>query len=215
MNNLKSIIFDFGGVLLNIDPDLTLKAFDQLGVRRFDKVFFQEAEAFNKFEVGKIDEEEFCDEIRSLSLRDLSNDEIIKCWNALLLDLLERLFLLEKLSTHFSLFLLSNTNLIHYKSYIKYIDEKYSLARFNKIFKRTYYSHEIGMRKPNTDIFEMVLEENLLVPQETLFIDDTAENVEGAKKTGMKSILLEKNKTITDLFKDSILSPELAQSLLH
>jgi len=185
---MKNIIFDFGGVLLNIDYNLTVEAFKKLGVKDFDNVFtqFHQSSMAKDYEKGKISDDEFRSYIRKHSGLDIRNIEIDAAWNAMLLDLPpQRIEMLLDLKKHYKLFLLSNTNSIHYIEYQRKVNELIYPKEFNSLFDKAYYSFRVGMRKPDADIYELVLKENNLKSDETLFIDDSPVNIEPAKKLGM------------------------------
>ncbi|HEY9363635.1 MAG TPA: HAD family phosphatase [Chitinophagaceae bacterium] len=198
---IKNIIFDLGGVLLNIDFNKTQKAFADLGVTNFIDLYtqFHSTPLFVDYETGKISDEKFIEGIRSSAGIPLSDENVISAWNALLLDFpIERLKLLEKLKTKYRLFLLSNTNALHHAVFQKTVLDLSGKA-FDDYFEKAYYSHSMGMRKPGVEIYEWVLKQNNLSAQETLFIDDTLINIEGAKKAGLQAIHLQSPMTILEL----------------
>jgi putative hydrolase of the HAD superfamily len=213
--SIKNIIFDFGGVILNIDYKLTEYAFAKLGVKDFDKIYSQvtQKELFDVFEKGLITPSDFRREIRKfISVRQkvrtpsssgekISDAQIDDAWNSMLLDLPEeRVHLLDELKKKYCLFLLSNTNEIHFNTFTTYIRKKFNREIFSDVFEKVYVSHQVNMRKPDAGIFELVLAENKLKKEETLFIDDSMQHIEGARKAGLNAIFLEKGKTILDLF---------------
>ena len=191
MNNLepiKNIIFDLGGVILNIDYHLTVEAFEKLGVPNFETIFsqFNQSNLSDEFEIGKITEEEFYKSLVELSGIDFSFLQFKRAWNAMLLDLPNsRIQLLKKLSKKYRLFLFSNTNETHYNSFIIRAGDD-----FDVIFEKTYYSHQFGRRKPDGDSFSALLKENDLQPEETLFVDDSIQHIESARKIGIRTFHL-------------------------
>lgn len=200
---MKNIIFDLGGVIINIDYNLTINAFKKLGVQNFEHLYSQaqQAKLFDKFETGKISPQEFRKEIKKLLPPKISNYEINKAWCAMLLNFPpERLLLLENLKKKHRLFLLSNTNKIHISEVTKILKSENHWKIWNKIFEKKYYSHKIGMRKPDKKVFEYVLNENNLKAEETLFIDDSEQNITGAKKAGIKTYFLKKGEDILSFF---------------
>jgi len=201
--SIKNIIFDFGGVILNIDYILTEQAFAKLGLKDFDRIYSQatQKELFDVFEKGLISTVDFRNGIRKFIHDDVSDSQIDEAWNSMLLDLpVERVRLLDKLKTKYRIFLLSNTNQIHCDTFSDTLQKKLSRDIFSDVFEKTYFSHKVKMRKPNAEIFEWVLKENNLRKNETLFVDDSIQHIEGAKKIGLNAIYLEKGKTILDLF---------------
>jgi glucose-1-phosphatase len=201
--SIKNIIFDFGGVILNIDYLLSKKAFEDLGFQDF-KSFYSQAtqkELFDSLEKGLITPEYFRNEVRKFIHPGISDLQIDNAWNAMLLDLPEeRIQLLEKLKTKYRIFLLSNTNEIHFDSFSFYMKNKFKRDIFSEVFEKAYISHKIKMRKPDAEIFEHVLVESNLKKEETLFIDDSIQHIDGANNIGINTIFLKKGETILDLF---------------
>jgi len=201
----KAIIFDLGGVILNIDYQKTISAFKTIGVSNFDELYTQAKQnnVFDDFEIGKLSENEFRNYIRSVAKVDLTNEQIDFAWNAMLLDLPKsRVGLLKQLGEKYPIYLYSNTNSIHLKAFREIIAKAYENEfLLEDLFIKTYYSHELGMRKPNRSGFEKICDENNLDSQSTLFIDDSEQHVLGANEVGLQTVWL-KDKTITDLFSD-------------
>ena len=202
MNNIKNIIFDLGGVLLNIDTAKTNAAFEQLGIGDFKNNYSLDKmdRVFENLETGKISEEEFYQSIKIISKNQLSNTQVKDAWNALLLDFrAESLAFLEKLSSKYNLYLLSNTNSIHLTAFDEIFTRNTGKTNFNAYFTKAYYSHLVGLRKPETNIYSFVLEDAGLIAEETLFIDDLAKNIEGAKLAGLQTHLLLPHERIENL----------------
>ena len=202
-DNFRNIIFDLGGVILEIDPQLSLKAFVDLGFNNFEEIFnkFVSDNLFYEFEKGQMSEKNFRDHIRSFTTDKLTDKEIDSAWNAMILGFpSERIDLLKKLNKTHRTFLLSNTNSIHWKYYFGILKKEFGMEDLSGVFEKEYYSHRMGKRKPGTEIFEFVLASENLVPEETLFIDDTLINIEDARKTGIVSYLLKENETINNIF---------------
>jgi len=206
LNGVKNIIFDLGGVILNIDYGQTANAFMKIGVANFDKIYSQakQGQVFDKLETGDLTPDEFREYIKEI-VPSLQFSDIDKAWNAMLLDLpIQRIDLLKKLKKKYRLFLLSNTNEIHIKCFRKIIESSYGKNIFDDVFEHQYYSSDIGMRKPNAECFQYVLEKNSLEPSETLFIDDSVQHVEGARKLNIKTYHLMPGEDITTLFLDKV-----------
>jgi len=204
LNGVKNIIFDLGGVILNIDYGQTANAFKKIGVTNFDEIYSQakQGKVFDKLETGELSIEEFSNYMKEF-VPSLKSMDIDKAWNAMLLDLpVQRIDLLKELKKGYRLFLLSNTNEIHIKSFRKMIKSFYGEYILDDIFEQQYYSSEIGKRKPNVDCFQYVLDQNGLEPSETLFIDDSMQHVEGARKLKIKAYHLKQEEDITTLFLD-------------
>lgn len=203
LNAYKNIIFDLGGVIINIDYKLAAKAFEKLGVEHFDALYSQahQSNLFDLFEKGKISADEFRNEIRTRCNKNLSYQQIDTAWNAMLMDLPEeRLQLLASLKKTHRLFLLSNTNAIHMAFINNYLQRTYGISDLSGYFEKLYLSYEVGMRKPDAEIFEFVLSQNKLAPSETLFIEDSIQHIETAKRLSIQTHWLQKGESVLDLF---------------
>lgn len=201
MQKIKHIIFDLGGVVLDIDFSKTKKAFEALGVKDFDAFFSQyhASPLFEKLEMGKIHPTEFYDAFRRETKLSTKDAEIIAAWNALIGAFpKERLDFIKSISSKYSIFLLSNTNRIHYEAFIQQFQDEYGYD-FNSLFSKAYYSHEMNLRKPYTEAFQYVLDNEHLIAEESLFIDDTKTNTDVASALGMQAIHLVPPTTILDL----------------
>ncbi|MCM4172917.1 HAD family phosphatase [Arenibacter sp. TNZ] len=182
---IKNIIFDFGDIFINLDKQVVFKALENKNIQEFLPKYHSINE---EFEVGKIDPQEFVDLLQP-DFPHLTSKSIIDIWNSMLLDFPEyRLNFLENLDKEkkYRLFLLSNTNALHIP-HVSQIMGAENYRRFKHSFEQFYLSHEIQLRKPNAEIFQYVLDQNNLVPEDTLFIDDTKENTDAAKKLGIKT----------------------------
>jgi len=206
MEKIKNIILDLGGVLLNIDYNATIRAFKDLGVKNIESMFTQDAQnkLFDGLDKGLMSPKEFRQGVRQYSGLGLTDQQIDLAWNAMLLDFPKnRIELLEGLKANYRLFLLSNTNSIHYPEYMKYMKKSHGVENLDEFFERTYLSHEIGMRKPDAEAFNLIVDENNLSKKETLFVDDTLQHVEGARRAGLNAIWLDlRTMDVNDLFGD-------------
>jgi glucose-1-phosphatase len=201
MDNIKNIIFDLGGVIMDIDVKQTLKAFSGLGIKNIENYFGHgfAASFFSDHESGKISDEEFLKEIKKLLTEDVGDEEIIDAWNALLLRFPpERISLLKEIRSRYRLFLYSNTNAIHYDKFAEIYRNTFD-GELEDLFEKAYFSHSLGHRKPDVGGFEVIIRENALDPKQTLFVDDAFINVEGALKTGLKGLYLPAGFFITDI----------------
>ncbi|MFO8067318.1 MAG: HAD family phosphatase [Bacteroidales bacterium] len=206
--SIKNIIFDLGGVILNVDYHKSINKFKSLGIADFEKLFTQakQNKLFDLLDTGEISPEGFRDKIREYGNTNLTDNQIDEAWNAMLLDLpKERIELLQKVKKKYRTFLLSNTNAIHYPEYMRYMKSEFGVENLSELFEKEYLSHEIGMRKPNTETFTHITREQGLNPQETLFIDDTKQHVEGARKAGLNAYWLDITKgSIIDIFDNDL-----------
>lgn len=202
MHPIKNIIFDLGGIFLDIQYQLTKDAFVNLGIKNFDDLFTQHHanDLFEDLEMGKISEIEFYDLFRKEADIDLSNEQIKTAWNALLGGFpLGRLKWLENIKQKYNIYLFSNTNQIHYDAFMKIYEKETGKNNFNQHFIKAYYSQNMGLRKPYPESFLYIINEQNLLPEETLFIDDTIKNIEGAKAVGLQTIHLVAPQTVLDL----------------
>lgn len=202
--NIRNIIFDLGGVIVNIDYQLTTKAFSELGLADFDVLFSQakQNKLFDLYEKGLISSVDFRDEIRKYSGNNFDDFVIDNAWNAMLLNVPEeRMELLKKAQSNYTTFLLSNTNDIHIETFNGYLERTFGINDLSGYFYKIYLSYKVNMRKPDAEIFELVLSENNLQPHETLFIDDSVQHIESAKKLGIQTYLLDvKTENIVEVF---------------
>lgn len=206
LNGIKHIVFDLGGVLLNIDPEVSFNEFRRLNLMnetKFNELFIGQNLLFD-LETGKASSAEFRKRIRNYSLKTVRDEEIDFAWNALLLDFpLKRFEMMKKLKNHYYVHLLSNTNEIHYKCYAKKFKEQFNTG-FDSMFHKLFLSYDMGLRKPDEQIFVKMLLDGDMNPSETLFIDDTPENVDAALKTGIQAYHLQKEKDVTELIQELI-----------
>lgn len=200
---IKNIIFDLGGVIINLSVEKTFQAFSQLSGIQVEKIVDQVHfdTVFHDYEQGLVSDNDFRNHLRrSLSINS-SDAEIDHAWNAMLLDLpVERLQLLEKLKGSYNIYLLSNTNNIHLKCFNAQIKQLTGKDCIDHYFDHAYYSHLIKMRKPSVEIYEHVLSNHHLLPHETLFLDDNKDNLVGANKAGIKTFHVETPNLIFSLF---------------
>jgi glucose-1-phosphatase len=202
--SVKNLIFDLGGVILDLSVDHTLTAFAELSRMPKQKVhgLYFSASGFLSYEKGSIDDTTFRNFVRETYAISAPDDAIDACWNAMLRGIPQvKLDLLMRLQNEFQVYLLSNTNAIHVHHINEVMlangKEKRSLDTY---FHKAYYSHRMGKRKPDADIFEQVLEENNLMPEQTLFLDDYDINIEGAKSLGIKTLHVTSPNLILDYF---------------
>jgi putative hydrolase of the HAD superfamily len=190
---VKNIIFDLGGVIIDIDYNLAAAAFKKLGIVDFDNFYSKakQSSLFDDFEKGLISNAEFRDTLRQFLPPVISDQQIDDAWNAMLIGIpSHRVDFLKEVAKHYRIFLLSNTNRIHIEAFSQYNDEKFGMGYFESIFEYCYFSSDIAMRKPDAEIFEFVLSENGLRKEETIFIDDSIQHIQGALNTGLHAELL-------------------------
>jgi glucose-1-phosphatase len=209
----EAVIFDLGGVILDLDVRKTVDAFLELG---FDNVEEKMARImsthsgsgtpgiFQLYETGQINNAQFRDGLRKYASRDMSDENIDKAWTAMLLGLPPaNIRLLEKLGKSYKLYLLSNTNAIHIETLARNYPDEYGFTSLVKLFDKVYYSHVLKMRKPDVEIFRHVIEDARLDPGKTVFIDDSMMNIEGAKAAGLLTLHHKANAGLDQLFESA------------
>ena len=199
---IDTIIFDFGDIFINLDKEATPLALKKLGLKEWNS----NLDALNlDFEKGKISEMEFIIGLQNY-IPNASIHQIREAWNAILLDFpLYRLEFLQMLSQKYRLFLLSNTDSIHIERFQHRAGISF-YRDFYQCFEKVYFSFELGMRKPDSAIFEFVIKEHNLLPKNTLFVDDNLQNIESAEKLGLQVWHLQKGEEdVIDLFANKII----------
>lgn len=197
---IQAVIFDLGGVIIDLSLDRTLTAFATLtGASKTDiQNAYGSNPVFMAYEKGEVSDLEFRNSIRKLFSVKATDTEIDHCWNAMLVDLpVSTLTMLEKLKKHFRVFVLSNTNTIH----INYVNESMLQGKvLDSWFHKAYYSHLLGMRKPELEIYQHVLEQNRLIPNQTIFLDDNPDNLKAANSLYIQTLQITHLQQVRDLF---------------
>ncbi len=206
MENIKNIVFDYGNVIFDLDFSKGQKAWGALGINDPGKFYdFKTTDnVFDAFEKGEISPDEFRNYIRA-KVPDvaLTEEQIATAWNSILVGIEDgKHHLLLNLKSTYRPFFLSTLSAIHYPYIDKDLKSDFGFDSNEHLFEKIYYSHLVGKRKPDAAIFKQVLEENNLNADETLFIDDNVQNIEAAKKLGIKTYLLTAPDTILKVFSD-------------
>jgi glucose-1-phosphatase len=206
----EAIIFDLGGVLLNIDLQKSIDAFRQLGFEnveeKISRIFSKNtsdgaAGIFQLYETGEITSAQFRDGIREYAGRELSDQEIDTAWTAMILNIPPaKIRLLEQLGKTYKLYLLSNTNAIHIETLTANSKNGGGYSDLVSCFDKVYYSFELKLRKPDVSIYNHVIEDAGLDPGNTLFIDDADPNIEGAKAAGLITYFHQRNADLDGIF---------------
>ena len=202
---VKNIIFDFGGVLYRIRYKNIPDAFSKCGIPHFEKIYSkqQQNEVMDQYEEGLISTEEFRDYIRSLTSYPITDQQIDDCWNAILLGFpKEHEEMLQKVSRHYNLYLFSNTNQLNYDQFRADLRAQFGYDIFDQYFKKCYFSQRLHIRKPKAEGFRLIVQENALAPEETLFIDDSPQHLVGAQACGLQTLHLADGMTVEELFDD-------------
>ena len=184
----KNIIFDLGNVLVKLNPEGCIGAFKAIGMGELveQNPLSEGMKLMSKLGVGMITTEEFCDAARKLTGTDVTNEDIIDAANKMLVEIpdekKERLLQLKKVG--YRLFLLSNTIDIHWDYCVEHLFpyQKYGVEDY---FEQCFLSQRMHLAKPNARIYEEVIRQANIHPDETLFIDDLKENCEAAEKLGI------------------------------
>jgi len=200
MENIRNIIFDYGNVIFNIDFEKTQHSFTELGIKNVERFFAHSGHdpIFNEFEKGNISSAEFRDGIRRITERpDLTDDQIDKAWNTLLIGVPPvNHEILLKAKQQYRTFLLSNINEIHLDYINNYLKREYHIESNDVFFEKVYYSHLIRLRKPDPEVFEFVLKDSNLLPEETLYIDDSPQHLKTAREMGFSTYLMTKEDSL-------------------
>lgn len=193
----KNIIFDLGGVIINLDIDHAFDKFSQLfghDVRSKILEVYPEHKFFQHYEVGAIGDIEFRNSLRALARSEVDDAQLDHAWNSMLGDLPgERIDWIAELVNDYNVVILSNTNSIHIKRFNHIFGQSSKYRLPGDLFHKTYYSHEIKDRKPNKSCFQYVLDDFGMIPEETVFYDDNLDNINTANDLGIKAVLVERN----------------------
>lgn len=186
----KAVIFDFGGVLLDLDMPRMTQAFQHLGIPDVQRIFslYRADPVFIDLEVGRIDPAGFAASLRRTTGLDFGDQALFDAWNALLGPYrTHSLAFVERLGDTLPVYLYSNTNLIHQLDFQRTIRETTPYPSLDALFRKAYYSHEMGMRKPHPEGFLHILDAQGLHAADTLFVDDNADNIAGAAAVGLRT----------------------------
>jgi putative hydrolase of the HAD superfamily len=199
--NITTLIFDFGGVLINLDIKRCILNFKRLGLENFEQYLnnFAQAGFFMEFEKGQITAVEFRNEIRKLTTKTLTDAQIDEAWCSFLLEIpTEKLEMLLELRKKFRILLLSNTNIIHFPNSETLLYTQNGM-KMSDYFDRCYLSYEMKMAKPDKEIFENILATENVQANECLFLDDGLKNTEEAQKLGIQTYLVSEREDLSFL----------------
>lgn len=205
---IKNIILDLGGVIIDISYEAAANAFKKLGIKNFDELYSQKKQDhfFDNYETGNISDEKFRNEIKKNIPHPVGDAQIDDAWNSMLFSIpTKRVAFLKELKEKYRLFLLSNTNCIHINAFTEIVNRDFGKNILPDLFEKIYFSCKINMRKPDTEIFNYVMNENHLKKEETIFIDDSIQHVEGGKRAGLTSYHLDLSKNTLENFLPEIL----------
>jgi putative hydrolase of the HAD superfamily len=194
---IENIIFDLGGVIINLDIDATFQKFSAMFGREVHTGIFGDHKKygfFKDYEVGKIDDATFRDHVRELAGFDINDAEIDDAWNAMLKDIpKDRMDWIYSATQKYNSVVLSNTNSIHIRHFDQIVHQTTPYGHPGDLFQKLFYSFEIGERKPNAEAFEHVLDKTGFDPSRTVLFDDLKENLGTAKRLGLQTVYVERN----------------------
>ena len=202
MEPVKNIIFDLGGVLLTLDYSKTERSFVELGVANFNELYNQQKASplFEQLETGKIGDNAFYEQFKRVANVDLDNNNMEVAWCAMLGHFPDEVLVwLDAIRQRYNIYLFSNTNIIHHRAFQKIYQGQTGKENFDDYFIKAWYSHDLGLRKPYPQAFTKLLEIENLKASETLFIDDSQVNIEGANEAGLQTIWLKTPMTVLEL----------------
>ena len=190
---IKNLLFDLGGVICDIDINEGIESLENLGIKNINSFLnrYKQHGIFHDFECGTVDSATFCAKLRELAGKPyLSDNQILNAWNSIIIDFpINRLKRLKELKADYQMYLLSNTNPAHRE----FFPSQMGFYRIEDLFHKLFLSYEMGVCKPEPQIFEMVLKDANIKAEETLFIDDSAANIEAAKQMGFQTHWVQKS----------------------
>ena len=203
LTNIKNIIFDLGKVLLNLDFNASIVAFQKLGLKTdvLDNKQAYSDPVFYELEIGKVTPKEFCNRVRKvLNNPDATDSQIEDAWFAMILDIpANRIKVVQELSKNYNVYLFSNTNKIHIDRLHRAFKVEHGID-FPSLFVKDYYSHEIHERKPDINSYRKVIEISGINSEESIFIDDLEKNIIGAQQSGLKTFWLKDGMEMAEIF---------------
>ncbi len=207
-SKIKNIIFDLGGVILDIDENVVYKELEKMGINTTELAHSKEfIEIMSKFDTGIYTAPTFRKKMKSLlGLEKMTDQKFDSIWNAMLLDIpRERIEAIEKVKKHYKIFLMSNSNVIHYDLYVRDLQLRFGYNEFDELFNKSYFSFAEHLEKPDPRFFELILDHEGLLPEETLFIDDTEKNIKVAKSLGINTYHIRRDELVRNLFENGVL----------
>ncbi len=202
---IKNLIFDLGGVLLDIEFKRTFDAFNKLGIKNAYQLndYPDVLELFMALERGDHSPENFRKRFRVLSGFDGCDHDLDQAFNALLIGFVPaRIERVKDLNLKYKTYILSNTNAIHCKHYNQQLSDSMGIKNLDHLVHKAYYSHDLRSSKPEKEIYLRMVADSGMIPEESLFIDDRQENLDAAKELGFQVMLVNENHTILEGLKD-------------
>ena len=204
LQGIDAIVFDFGNVLLDLDYPKIIQEFKKVARKNQDNIrkLVMDSKVLVQFETGQISPDRFRAAVNQILATNLSEDQFEDIWNSMLKSITkERMDKVLKIGEQFDTYLLSNSNITHELAFEQMVMDATGKASIRDFFKESYFSHEIGMRKPNKDIYEFVVDDIDIYPSRMLFLDDRLDNIEAAREIGMKAVqIFNPDKQINEIF---------------
>ena len=204
LKNIETIIFDLGGVVIDLDSKSVIDQFRRYSNKTTKDIIrlISHSQDLIDYEIGKMSDSDFCEAVNKLLHTELSQASFEIIWNSFLGNIKQdKLHLMLALKDRFNLLILSNTNAIHQKSFDQRVGELIPLRVMSDMVNTAYYSHELGLRKPDPNIYKRVIDLQNLNPTRTLFFDDRQENINMAQNFGIQAIQVEYSDHILDLLR--------------
>lgn len=201
MKRINALLFDLGGVIVDLDYNKTIEAFEAIGLEDAEHLYnqFNQSKIFDEFEIGSISGEEFMGLLQEKIPQKVSQSKIKEAWNAMILGFEKsKLEQIKRYSEKIPCYLLSNTNEIHLE-YIQTLLQEVPFKNLELLFTKCYYSHIIGRRKPHRETFEWVLNDMGSSPEEVLFIEDSPQHIRGAEKAKIKTLHFTNGRRLEDV----------------
>jgi putative hydrolase of the HAD superfamily len=205
---IKNIIFDLGGVILDIDENIVYKELEKMGISTSELAHSKEfMDIMSKFDTGIYTAPTFRKKTKAILGQEKMTDQRFDAiWNSMLLDIpRERIEAIEKVKKHYKIFLMSNSNVIHYDLYVRDLQLRFGYNEFDELFNKSYFSFAEHLEKPDPRFFELILDHEGLLPEETLFIDDTEKNIKVAQSLGIHTYHISREELVRNLFENGVL----------
>ena len=196
MQTIQTLIFDLGGVIINLKTEQEWLEEDLLPNFQPEKFqSLQQKQYFQQFETGNVSVPDFKQQLKEIAVnKNITEEEVVHHWNGILKEIPKhRVDVLKQLSKKYKLILLSNTNHIHMDFIRNYMVAEFGKNILQENFHTCYYSQEIGLRKPHKEIYEFVLQQQGITASESLFLDDKPENLSEPEKLGIHTFLVDFN----------------------
>ena len=206
--NIKNIIFDLGGVILDIDENIVYHELEKMGIPISELAYSKDfINILSRFDTGIYTAPTFRRKVKAfLGQEKMTDEKFDSLWNAMLLDIpRERIEAIEKVKQHYKIFLMSNSNEIHYDLYVRDLQLRFGYNEFDELFDKSYFSFAEHLEKPDPRFFELILDHEHLLPEETLFIDDSKKNIEAAQALGIHTYNIRRDELVRNLFENGIL----------